>query len=95
MKINSKLRTLVLLLVFVCAVVLTGCDLGTEYTLINNSSFTVSGKVDYISFSVESGETTYAIIMGKNTAEPITYSPPDKVKCTISEGGFTATFTDK
>jgi hypothetical protein len=96
MTIKSKLGTLVLVLVFVCAVVLSGCDLGAEYTLINNSNFEVNGNIGDTSFSVEGGKTAYVSkIIGGTTLDTITYSPADKVKCTISEGGFTATFTNK
>ena len=93
MKNTSKLGMLVLALAFVCAVVLTGCDAETEYTLINNSSYTVSGTVGSNSYSVASGQTTR--VMGKTLADTITYSPANLVNMTISGGGFTVTFTNK
>jgi hypothetical protein len=93
MKKNSKLGMLIFVLAFVCAVILTACDAESEYTLINNSSYIVSGKVGSNSYSVGSGRTTH--VMGKTLADTITYSPANLVNMTLSGGGFTATFTDK
>ena len=93
MKNTSKLGMLVFVLAFMCAVVLTACDAETEYTLINNSSYTVSGTVGSKSYSVAKGETTH--VMGNIVAVQVTYEPSDKVNGTVSGGGFTITFTNK
>ena len=93
MKNKSLLGILALVLVFMCVVVITGCDKETEYTLINNSSYTVSGSVGSNPYSVASGKTTR--VMGKTVADTITYSPANLVNISLSGGGFTATFTDK
>ena len=99
MKSISKLGILAIVLAFVGAVVLTGCDSGpepeTEYTLINNSSYTVSGSLGHLgsrSFSVSSGNTTH--VMGPPLVVIITYSPGDRVNCTSYEG-HRVIFTNK
>jgi hypothetical protein len=93
MGMKKRLMLGLLSVVLVCAVVLTGCLLETDYTLINKSSYFVSGTVGSNPFSVSSGSTTTA--KGSTLADIITYSPADKVDVTVSGGGFTATFTNK
>jgi hypothetical protein len=93
MKNKLKVGMLVIALAFMCAFVLTGCDEETEYTLVNLSSYTVTGTLGSRSFSVASGQTIY--VMGNLWLDVIDYQPEHLVNVTMSGGGYTFTFTNK